>query len=162
MKGFPSEEFRKVLRERQLSTPFSFNRHLSFNGVLGTPETFPLFRTDEGNDTIINVFRFLTQDPFNITHFLRAGLRFNGKISDFDRDGCYGNVDNANLTGLFTNVFRGNGFVPANFISGSFSHYEFMYRAKPKTQISVMIQNYASVADIPGNVNVVVAGAVLT
>lgn len=157
------EAFRKLLRERQLTAPFTFTRAITTVGVLHTPETFDLFRAQEGqNQTVITRFAWLSADPFGVPNFYRTGLRADKKPLDTWRDGCYDDTDAVNISNLFTLGYRGNGMLPAGALSLPAFSFNFMYLANPGQQISLVAENFQSAGAQPFTFNIFVAGAVLT
>jgi hypothetical protein len=157
------EIFRRLLRERQVVAPLTFCRALTFAGVLHVPQTFPLFRAQDGQyDTVITMFKWLSADPFGTANLYRTGLLADGKPMDVWRDGCYDDTDAANQNGLFTAGYRGNGMLPAGILSLPAFSFNFMYVAKPGQQISVVGENFRSGAAVPMDVNIFLAGAVMT
>jgi hypothetical protein len=103
---------------------------------------FPLFKTENGYDTVITKFLTLWDfGPFGTPNFFRAGLRENGRMMSGWRDGAFRNTDPGYTPG--NEILRGNGFVPCSFINGVCDMgFDFMYLAKPNTQISIVIEQW--------------------
>jgi hypothetical protein len=132
-----------VLRGRNFSHPFTHSLRTPIVDWDVTPRfEFPLFKTENGYDTVITKFLTIWDfGPFGTPNFFRAGLRENGRMMAGWRDGAFRDSDPGYAPGNET--LRGNGFVPCGFINGVCNQgFDFLYLAKPNTQISLVVEQW--------------------
>ena len=153
----------RVLRERQLSNPFTFSRRVALNGVFGTPELFDLFFSEPGYDTVIDVFRVMFPDVFGTADLFRAGLLSSQRLVDGYKESSFNDDILTSIPDLFQAPQIANGMIPCLMINFSPSRHRSYYRIKAASQITCKIENYGSpLADVPANATIFISGGQVT